>query len=124
MLNSIKIFFQATLERSLLITGINVAIVVGVILNLINQGDAFIRFDLAHLNFTKFILTFFVPFGVSVYSSARIRLNMIVGKRAKLDAKLLCVHCGETKMDIKKGQEIEECPKCGEKTKYKVIELL
>ncbi|HED07858.1 MAG TPA: hypothetical protein ENI57_07070 [Ignavibacteria bacterium] len=123
MFNSIKIFFQATLERTLLITGINVALVVGVILNLINQGSAFISFDIAHLNFTKFILTFFVPFGVSVYSSARIRLKMVVGKRSKLDAKLLCVNCGETKMNIKKGQKIKECPKCGEKTKYKVIEI-
>ena len=68
MLKSIKIFFQVSSEPSLLITGIKVALIVGVILNLINQGNTFIRFDIIHLNFIKFILTFFVPFGVSVYS--------------------------------------------------------
>jgi len=46
---------------------------------LINRGDAFIRFDFAHLNFTK--------------------------------------------MKIKKGQKVEECIGCGEKTKYKAIEI-
>ena len=110
-------------ERSLLITAVKVAIVVGVILNLINQGNAFIHFNFIQLNFIKFVLTFFVPFGVSVYSSARIRLKMVVGKRAKINAKVECVSCGETKLNIKEGQLIEECPICGKHTKYKVIDI-
>lgn len=123
MLKSIKIFFQVSSEPSLLITGIKVALIVGVILNLINQGNTFIRFDIIHLNFIKFILTFFVPFGVSVYSSARITLKMVVGKRAKINAKVECVSCGETKINIREGELIEECPKCGKKTNYKIIEI-
>jgi len=49
-----------------------VALVVGTILNLINQGDALVAG--ARLNLTKLILTFVVPYGTacrSVRSSSR-----------------------------------------------------
>ena len=124
MFNAIKIFFQATADRSLLITAVKVALVVGVILNLINQGNAFINFDFTHLDITKFILTFFVPFGVSAYSSAKIRLKMKVRERAKINAKVKCVTCGETSLEISEGQKMEACINCGEKTKYNVIEII
>ena len=123
MLNSIKIFIQAATERSLLITGIKIALVVGVILNLINQGNAFIHFDITHLDFIKFVLTFLVPFGVSVYSSVIIRLKIVVGKRARINARIKCVSCGDTSIEVKEDELIEKCPKCGEKTKYKIIEI-
>lgn len=124
MLNSIKIFFKASSERSLIITGIKIALVVGIILNLINQGYAFIRFDIIHLNLVKFVLTFFVPFGVSVYSSTKIRLKPIAGKRAMINAEVKCVSCGDTFIEIKKDELIKVCPKCGLKTKYKVTDVL
>jgi len=123
MINSIKIFFQATAEKSLLITAVKVAIVVGVILNLINQGNVFIHFNFTNLDPTKFILTFFVPFGVSAYSSAKIRLKMKVGDRAKINAEIKCVTCGETSMEINEGDQIKGCINCGNSTKYKVIKI-
>ncbi|MCH8325349.1 MAG: nitrate/nitrite transporter NrtS [Bacteroidetes bacterium] len=100
-----------------------VALVVGVVLNLINQGNAFIHFDITHLDFIKFVLTFLVPFGVSVYSSVIIRLKIVVGKRARINAKVKCVSCGDISIDVKEDELIEKCPKCGEKTKYKIIEI-
>ena len=44
-----------------------VALVVGVILNLINQGDAL--FAGGHLNFVKLALTFAVPYCVATYGA-------------------------------------------------------
>jgi hypothetical protein len=44
-----------------------VALVVGTILNLINQGDAL--FGLHAINSTKIILTYLVPYAVSTYGA-------------------------------------------------------
>jgi hypothetical protein len=51
-----------------------VAVVVGVILNLINQGDAL--FGGGRLNFTKLILTFAVPYCVATYGAVSFRLSV------------------------------------------------
>jgi hypothetical protein len=50
-----------------------VALVVGAILNLINQGDALLSG--APLNFTKIILTFAVPYCVATYGAVSYRLR-------------------------------------------------
>ena len=50
-----------------------VALIVGTILNLINQGDALLSG--AHLNFTKIILTFAVPYCVATYGAVSYRLR-------------------------------------------------
>lgn len=52
-----------------------VALIVGVILNLINQGDAL--FGDGHLNFTKIILTFAVPYCVATYGAVSYRLSTV-----------------------------------------------
>jgi hypothetical protein len=51
-----------------------VALVVGAILNLINQGDAL--FAAGRLNFTKLILTFAVPYCVATYGAVSLRLSL------------------------------------------------
>jgi len=122
LFKSLKIFFQAAKEKELLITAFKVALVVGVILNLINQGKNIVNFS--NLNLTKFILTFFVPFGVSIYSSAIMRLNIQVGERAKIKAKVKCLNCKDGELKIEENQLVEECVNCGDKTKYKVIEII
>ncbi|GHB79844.1 hypothetical protein GCM10008107_31600 [Psychrosphaera saromensis] len=48
-------------------TAIFISILVGTILTLINQGEAFI--DGSALNWYKVVLTYIVPFCVSLYSS-------------------------------------------------------
>ena len=50
-----------------------VAIVVGTILNLINQGDAIL--EATSLNWIKIILTYFVPYDVSTYGAVSYRLS-------------------------------------------------
>jgi len=51
----------------------NVALVVGTILNLINQGDALLGF--AAVSWPKIILTFLVPYCVSTYGAVASRLR-------------------------------------------------
>jgi hypothetical protein len=50
-----------------------VALIVGTILNLINQGDALVAG--ARLNLTKLILTFAVPYAVATYGAVSYRLR-------------------------------------------------
>jgi hypothetical protein len=50
-----------------------VALVVGTILNLINQGDAI--FSATSVNWTKIMLTYFVPYVVSTYGAVSYRLS-------------------------------------------------
>jgi hypothetical protein len=50
-----------------------VAIVVGTILNLINQGD--VLFGTARPNVAKFLLTFVVPYFVATYGAVSFRLS-------------------------------------------------
>ena len=51
----------------------NVALVVGTILNMINQGDALL--GLAAISWPKIILTFLVPYCVSTYGAVAARLR-------------------------------------------------
>lgn len=55
-----------------------VALIVGTILNLINQGDALVAG--ARLNLTKLILTFLVPYGVATYGAVSYRLRASAGR--------------------------------------------
>ena len=50
-----------------------VALVVGTILNLINQGDAFVAGR--QLDLTKLALTYLVPYAVSTYGAVSFRLH-------------------------------------------------
>jgi hypothetical protein len=50
-----------------------VALIVGTVLNLINQGDAL--FGEVHLNLTKIILTFAVPYCVATYGAVSYRIS-------------------------------------------------
>jgi prepilin-type processing-associated H-X9-DG protein len=51
-----------------------VALIVGTILNLINQGDAL--FGDGHVNMTKVILTYAVPYYVATYGAVSYRLKV------------------------------------------------
>ena len=50
-----------------------VAIVVGTILNLINQGDAI--FEATSINWIKIVLTYFVPYAVCTYGAVSYRMS-------------------------------------------------
>lgn len=54
-----------------------VAVIVGTILNLINQGDAL--FGAAPLGIAKLLLTYAVPYCVATYGAVSIRLKLPAG---------------------------------------------
>lgn len=54
-------------------SSLNVALVVGTLLNLINQGDAL--FSMEAFSWPKVILTYVVPYGVSTYGAVAAKLR-------------------------------------------------
>jgi hypothetical protein len=62
-----------------------VSLIVGTILNLINQGDAL--FGAANLNLTKILLTYTVPYCVATYGAVSYRLNVAQAARDSHSAK-------------------------------------
>lgn len=53
---------------------VTVALVIGTVLNLINQGDALLRGG--DLHYGKLILTYLVPYVVSTHGAVSARLNV------------------------------------------------
>jgi hypothetical protein len=68
---SYRIFLKNFFRRETVLRAIRVALVVGPILIIINHHDALLKFEFNDDLYFKFVLTFFVPYCVSAYSSAQ-----------------------------------------------------
>ncbi len=62
-------FVAIALRRSVVRRAFRVALVVGIVLGLLNHGDAIVSGTLTGLQLAKICLTFLVPYSVSTYSS-------------------------------------------------------
>ena len=68
-MNNLKLIKKIASSKELLVKAIKIAFIVGIILNIINQGNIIFSLDFEKLNIFKLLLTFTVPFCVSMYSS-------------------------------------------------------
>lgn len=66
-------FFGTVLSRPIVVGALRVSFVVGCVLNLINQGEAF--FSGGSIAWGHVLLNFLVPYAVSSYSAARNQLS-------------------------------------------------
>lgn len=66
-----KVTFQELTTRKVIVRAIKTSLIVGTILNLINQGDLIIAQNFELINWGKIILTYSVPLLVSGFSIAR-----------------------------------------------------
>ena len=64
-------WFVTARTRSIQLSGLKVALLVGIILNLINQGSAIVSGDWTSVSFPKLFLTFCVPYCVAVYAGTQ-----------------------------------------------------
>lgn len=119
--NRQKLFLKFAFERPTLLNSIKIAVVVGFILNFINQGDKLLLMDFANVNWFKFGLTFLVPFSVSSYSAGTAKLKFTVGDVATIDIDLKCKTCGKTQIHLKKGNTVPICEICQEKTQWQLF---
>ncbi|MCU0955749.1 MAG: nitrate/nitrite transporter NrtS [Hydrogenophaga sp.] len=70
---SMQRFFGTVFSRPIVVGALRVSVVVGCVLNLINQGDAI--FSGGDIAWVHVALNFLVPYAVSSYSAARNQLS-------------------------------------------------
>lgn len=109
-------------SKELIIRAIKIALIVGIILNIINQGDYIFSLEFEKINFYKAILTFFVPFFVSMYTAVTMKMKFHVGEKAIENITLRCKVCNSCKT-LKKEEVIPFCDTCHEKTVWKLSSI-
>jgi hypothetical protein len=111
-------FLSLAGDRPTVAGGLKVAAVVGTVLNLINQGDVLLALRLDDVVWWKVGLTYLVPFCVSVFSAARIRMLFAPGLAAHRDAVLRCRGCGGG-VEVRRGEAVPRCRTCGPRTAWR-----
>lgn len=82
-MSNINQFLYFSTTRPAIKKGLMLSLIVGTILNIINQGDMIIYQHFDHINYFKIILTYITPFLVSVYSTAT-TLSKVKGSELKV----------------------------------------
>lgn len=70
-----SLIWNAFSDKRNLILALKMSLVVGTILNCINQGECFINQEMDQLNIPKLLITYTVPFFVSIYSTSITKLK-------------------------------------------------
>ena len=118
-MNKLQLIISIASTKALLLKAIKIALIVGIILNLINQGEKIFILAFEDINYYKFFLTFIVPFSVSMYTAITMKLSFHVGEKVVEDTILKCKNC-KNKQEVKKEQTIPFCKNCNEKTQWKI----
>ncbi|WP_083657146.1 MULTISPECIES: nitrate/nitrite transporter NrtS [Arcobacteraceae] len=80
-MNKLQLIISIASNKTLLLKAIKIALFVGIVLNLINQGEKIFILAFEDINYYKFFLTFIVPFSVSMYTAITMKLNLHVEKK-------------------------------------------
>lgn len=118
-MNKLNIYFTIVCDKEILLKSFKIALVVGSILNIINQGDKILALDFQNLNHIKSILTYIVPFMVSTYTALSIKMKFKIGEITPVGANLKCKGCGNT-THVEKNSFVLMCDNCKEKTKWRI----
>lgn len=117
-----KLILTIIQSKELIIRALKIAFVVGIILNVINQGDYLLSMQFDNVNLIKALLTFTVPFCVSMYTAVTMKLKFHVGEKAIENVTLRCKVCNSCKT-LKKEEIIPFCEACKDKTLWKLSSI-
>lgn len=73
-MSKLKDIIKIAFERTTVISSLQVALIVGIIINAINQWSVLSTMDYHLLNPPKMILTFLVPYLVSAYATIKAKI--------------------------------------------------
>ncbi len=118
-MNILKIYFVVMCDTKLLLKSMKIALVVGTILNIVNQGDYIFKMEYEYINYLKLIFTYCVPFIVSTYTAISLKMTFLIGEPVAMDTTLKCKGCNK-KIHLLKNEVIPICDTCLEKTKWRM----
>lgn len=121
-LSLLSLFFILAKNQNVVKRALKVALIVGVVLNVINQWENLFLLNFSSINYYKFLLTFMVPYLVSTYSSVMAKLSFLVGEIAPINATLRCKRCNNKVIHINKGEVVPTCDTCPGQTKWVILE--
>ena len=81
MINKLSLYCKLAVTKRVVKRAIFSSIVVGVVLNLINQYSIILELDFKNLDYAKFFLTFLVPYCVSTYTAVALQLDFLKKNR-------------------------------------------
>lgn len=73
-MHKFRAIVSIALHRTTIASSLQVGLVVGVLLNFINQWGAIISMQFAAINYPKALLTFAVPYLVSTYATIKAKM--------------------------------------------------
>jgi len=114
-----KIHCEIALSPSVIKRALKISFIVGSILNLINQGNYIFSLDFANIHILKLLLTYIVPYSVTTYTATAMKIEFHIGTKASVEADLKCRVC-KNEIHVQKEELIQECPKCGINTHWKL----
>lgn len=107
----LRLLITLALQQDVMKRALTVALVVGVLLNIINQGDKVLEYGIAAISWWKLIFTFCVPFAVSMYTAVSMKLKFKPGDRAPVKLTLSCPVC-ESSILVQENEVIPGCVSC------------
>ena len=119
-MNKIKLYLEVVSNKNIFYKSLKIAVIVGTILNIINQGDKLFALDFENIDFLKSFLTYIVPFLVSTYAAISVKMEFHIGEVVAFDADLKCKDCGSI-VKVIKNEFVPVCENCHEKTKWMIV---
>ncbi len=113
------IYCDIAISKPIVSRAIKISLIVGTILNLINQGDAISSFNIENIYLFKFFLTYVVPYSVTTYTATALKLEFQIGTKSTIEADLKCHICGE-ELHVHENELIKECSQCGIHTQWRL----
>ena len=122
MKSRISLTLSIAFEKKIFIRAILIAIIVGLILNIINQGEILLAFKFNDVNYGKLLLTFLIPYLVSSVSSVLSMFFFKSGDISSVNGEIQCSSCNKTTVKISKGELVPFCPECKDKTTWNLLQ--
>ena len=114
-----KVYCNVAISIPIVRKSLNISLIIGTTLNLINQGDIIVAHNFMDLNLGKILLTYSVPYLVTTYTATTLKLEFQIGTKASVEADLVCRRC-KAQIHVKENELIPEDPTCGIKTKWRL----
>jgi hypothetical protein len=118
-MNKLKVYFTILSDKELIIKSLKIALIVGTLLNIINQSEILIALDFANIDYLKSLLTYMVPFMVSSYTAVSMKMKFKIGDTTHVNTTLTCKGCNKV-IQVHKDEIVPVCSKCKEKTKWRI----